>query len=152
MRMRRPRRRIGLAVQLDDPGLDRLLDTWPVARLATVAPDGRPHQVPIVFARVAGVLWSPVDGKPKASGALARIRNLRAEPRVSLLLDHYDDDWQRLWWIRIDGRACTVAGDAGAEAALRAKYPQYREVPLYAGEPLLIRIDADRVVSWRADR
>jgi PPOX class probable F420-dependent enzyme len=137
---------------LDDPGIDRLLDTWPVARLATLAPDGRPHAVPIVFARVEGVLWSPIDAKPKSSRALARLRNLEVDPRVSLLLDHYDDDWQRLWWIRIDGRARAVPGDAAAERALRAKYPQYRDLPLYAGEPLLVRIDAERVVSWSADR
>jgi PPOX class probable F420-dependent enzyme len=137
-------------VLLEDPGIDRLLDTWPVARLASVGPDGAPHLVPVVFARTGGVLWSPIDGKPKAGRPLARLRNVEREPRVALLLDHYDDDWQRLWWIRIDARAQAVAGDAGAEAALRAKYPQYETMPLYAGEPLLLRIDPLRVASWRA--
>ena len=59
-----------------------------------------------------------------------------------------EDDWNQLWWIRIDGRATLVPGDAAAEAALRAKYPQYRGVPLYAAEPLLIRIEPTQVTTW----
>jgi PPOX class probable F420-dependent enzyme len=129
--------------------LARLLDAAPVATLATVAPDGRPHLVPIVFARSGGVLWSPIDGKPKRGGAqLARLRNVAHEPRVALLVEHYDADWRALWWIRVDGRASLVRGDAAAEAALRAKYPQYRTVPLYAGEPLLLRIEPIRTTGW----
>jgi PPOX class probable F420-dependent enzyme len=137
-------------VALPEAEAERLLDAWPVARLATVAPDGRPHLVPIVFVRHAGALWSPVDGKPKTGGPLARLVNVAAEPRVALLLDHYDADWRRLWWIRVDGRAALGGGDAAVEAALRAKYPQYRETPLYAGAPALLRIVAERVRSWSA--
>ena len=137
-------------MRLPDAEIDALLDAWPVARLATVAPDGRPHLVPIVFARAGGALWSPIDGKPKRGGTLARVRNVAHEPRVALLLDHYDDAWRRLWWIRVDGRASCVAGDAAAEAALRAKYPQYRDVPLYAFDPLLLRIAPGAIASWRS--
>ena len=116
---------------------EALLERWPVARLATLAPDGRPHLVPVVFARHDGHLWSPVDAKPKGSRELARIRNVRARPQVSLLLDHYDAAWCHLWWLRVDGRAAVVEGldpNADAElgpvaAALRVKYPQYAEVP-----------------------
>jgi PPOX class probable F420-dependent enzyme len=144
------RRLACVQLQLPDAEIERLLDAWPVARLATVAPDGRPHAVPIVFARHGGALWSPVDGKPKASAALARLAHVAAEPRVAVLLDHYDADWRRLWWIRVDGRAAQVGGDAGAEAALRAKYPQYGATPLYAGAPALLRIEPVRVTSWRA--
>jgi PPOX class probable F420-dependent enzyme len=132
-------------------GLERLLDTWPVARLATIRPDGRPHIVPVVFAHVAGALWSPIDGKPKGAGPIARVRNIEREPRVSLLIDDYGEDWKRLWWVRIDGRAELVSGNAAAEAALRAKYPQYREVPLYAAAPLLIRIEPTGVAAWGPD-
>jgi PPOX class probable F420-dependent enzyme len=135
---------------LPEAEIERLLDAWPVARLATVAPDGRPHLVPIAFTRHAGALWSPVDGKPKRGGALARLANVAAEPRVALLLDHYEDDWRRLWWIRVDGRATQAGGDAAVEAALRAKYPQYGETPLYAGAPALLRVDPVRVTSWSA--
>ncbi|RIL03029.1 MAG: TIGR03668 family PPOX class F420-dependent oxidoreductase [Proteobacteria bacterium] len=137
---------------LPDAEVARLLDTWPVARLATLRPDGRPHLVPIVFARAAGALWSPIDGKPKAGGTPARVRNVARDPRVALLLDAYEADWRQLWWVRVDGAASLVAGDAAAEAALRAKYPQYRDVPLYAGAPLLIRIEPSAVASWSPAR
>lgn len=128
----------------------RLLDTWPVARLATIAADGRAHLVPIVFARAHGALWSPIDGKPKSAAKLARVRDVERDARVSMLLDHYDDDWKQLWWIRVEGRASLVAGDAGAEAALRAKYPQYATTPLYRAEPLLLRIAVETMSSWTA--
>ncbi len=139
-------------MELPGPLSERLLDTWPVARLATLGPDGAPHQVPIVFARRGATLYSPVDGKPKRGGELARLRNVRRDPRISLLLDHYDDDWTRLWWIRVDAVA-QVVGTEGAEAAvtaLRAKYPQYAEVPLFAGPPTLLSIEPLRVSGWCA--
>jgi PPOX class probable F420-dependent enzyme len=137
-------------VQLSDAEIEAVLDATPIARLATVSADGAPHVVPVVFARAAGALWSPVDGKPKRGGALARIRNAAHEPRVALLLDRYDADWTRLFWIRVDGVASVVGADARAEAALRAKYPQYRTTPLYAGAPALVRIEVARITSWRA--
>jgi PPOX class probable F420-dependent enzyme len=152
MRSAATRSRLAL-VPLPEDETQRLLRSWPVARLATLAPGGRPHVVPIVFAWHAGAVWSPVDGKPKRGGPLARVRHLESEPRVSVLLDHYETDWRRLWWIRVDGRAALVAGDGAAEAALRAKYPQYGEgVALYAGPPALIRIEPERVTSWSAER
>lgn len=138
-------------VEIPPEAIERLLDSWPVARLATGGAAG-PHLVPVVFARAGGRLWSPVDGKPKRGGELARLRNARRDPRVSLLLDHYDEDWTRLWWIRVDG-AAQVLGAAGAEAAvaaLRAKYPQYGEVPLFAGSPTLLSIEPLRVSGWCA--
>lgn len=129
-----------------------------MARLGTRAPSGRPHLVPVVFARHANALWSPVDAKPKRPDApeLARVRHVRAHPEVSVLLDHYDPDWQRLWWLRIDGRARLVAGAGdeaqAAAAALRAKYPQYARTPLFRGgrAPQLLRIEVERVRSWAA--
>lgn len=135
---------------LSEADVEAILDAWPVARLATVSADGAPHLVPIVFARADGVLWSPVDGKPKRGSALARIRNAAHEPRVALLLDHYDVEWSRLWWVRVDGEASVVGADAAAEAALRAKYPQYQQVSLYAGAPALVRIEPVRITTWRA--
>ena len=145
-------------MQLPAQVAEHLLDTWPVARLATTGPDGRPHQVPIVFARHDDILYSPVDGKPKGGGELARIRNARRQPDVSLLLDHYEPDWRCLWWLRIDGRARVLEpsdpeGDAElalALAALRAKYPQYREVAVLAGPPTLLGVRIVSQVSWCA--
>jgi PPOX class probable F420-dependent enzyme len=85
--------------------LNRLLDTVPVARLALLDGDERPYALPIVFARVGASLWSPVDGKPKRHGRLARLARIRRSPEVSVLIDDYADDWRRLWWLRLAGRA-----------------------------------------------
>ena len=131
------------------------LESWPVARLASRAGDGRLHQVPIVFARSNGRLWSPVDGKPKRGGELARVRNLRSHPEASLLLDDYRSDWTQLWWIHIEAVAEVVqpamADDpevSAAVAALEAKYPQYARVPVLRARPTLIAFDPVRIVSW----
>lgn len=100
-----------------------------VARLATVRPDGGPHVVPVCFVVLGDVAWSAVDAKPKRSSALARLDNVRATGHAILLVDHWDEDWSRLWWVRAGGPARVVerGGHEEAEvvAALRAKYPQY---------------------------
>ena len=140
--------------------IERLLDRWPIARLATLGPDGRPHQVPIVFARVQERLWSPIDAKPKAAVELARVRHLRANPAASLLLDDYAEDWSKLWWLRIDATARVVEPDtpdanplaAAAVAALRAKYPQYEQVEVLREPAVLIELVPVRIASWCASR
>jgi PPOX class probable F420-dependent enzyme len=134
---------------IPEPLVERLLDTWPVARLATHAAGGRPHLVPIVFARDGGALWSPIDGKPKASTRLERVRNVERDPRACVLLDRYAGDWRLLWWIRVDGFAEVVHGEQIA-GRMRAKYPQYRQVPLFRGEPTWLRIAPERTSSWYA--
>jgi PPOX class probable F420-dependent enzyme len=123
-----------------------------VARLATTDPDGRPHLVPIVFALDGDTLYSAVDRKPKRSRTLRRIENARARPDVTVLVDHYDDDWERLWWTRLRGRARVL--DEGEEcehalALLTEKYPQYREEP--PGAPVLA-VDVVEVREWVAVR
>jgi PPOX class probable F420-dependent enzyme len=97
-----------------------------VGHLATVTADGRPHVVPVTFALAGGRIVTAVDAKPKSTRALKRLENVRATGRASLLVDHYDEDWTRLWWIRVDGSA-TVIDDAAAIDALVAKYEQYLE-------------------------
>ncbi len=128
----------------------RLFAAAPVARLATVGPDGCPHLVPVVFAVAGDVVYTAVDGKPKVSLRLRRLANIAARPQVSLLVDHYDDDWSRLWWVRADGVA-TVHDDGPAAAAglslLRAKYPQYQSVSL-DGPVIAVRVD--RWADWSA--
>lgn len=122
------------------------------AVLATVTPEGAPHVVPIVFAVAGDRLYTAVDHKPKRSTRLARLANIRADPRVSVLADHYDDDWDRLWWVRVDGRAAVHEAGDQAEAgrsALVAKYDQYRERPP-AGPVITVTIDSVR--SWSAAR
>ena len=143
-------------MRLSDHTVEGLLESWPVACLASVGADGRPHQVPVVFARVGEQLWSPVDGKPKVGGELVRVRNLRARPDVSLLLEEYTEDWTRLWWIRVDATATIVRpadpdadpSVASAIQALRRKYPQYGEVPVLSDPPTLISLLPVAVRSW----
>lgn len=121
-----------------------------VARLATVAPDGRPHLVPVVFALHGDVIYTAVDAKPKTTQRLRRLANIEANPQVSLLVDHYDQDWTQLWWVRVDGIA-EVHHDGDAVPAgrdlLRAKYPQYQSVSLNGA---VVVITVRRWSSWHA--
>ncbi|MCA2218528.1 TIGR03668 family PPOX class F420-dependent oxidoreductase [Jidongwangia harbinensis] len=100
-----------------------------VARLATVDDTGAPHLVPIVFALVGDVIHTAVDAKPKRHRRLRRLANIAHEPRVSVLADHYDEDWSALWWVRADGVARVRESAPEAVAALAARYPQYRGTP-----------------------
>jgi PPOX class probable F420-dependent enzyme len=122
-----------------------------VARLATIDPDGRPHLVPIVFALDGDTLYSAVDRKPKRSTTLRRIENARARPDVTVLVDHYEEDWNRLWWIRLRGRARIL--DDGDErdralALLTQKYEQYRSEP---PEGPVLAVDVVDVRAWSAE-
>ena len=128
----------------------RLVSTAPVGHLATVRRDGRPHVVPICFVVTNDVVYSAVDNKPKRHRHLQRISNVAATGAASLLIDEYDDDWSRLWWVRLDGRARLVDNTAEAERAIHAlsdKYPQYRDQP--PSGPVLA-IDVQRWVGWSA--
>ncbi|NUW45135.1 TIGR03668 family PPOX class F420-dependent oxidoreductase [Nonomuraea rhodomycinica] len=133
----------------------RLFGGQRVARLATVDAGGAPHLVPVTFALAGDRIVIAVDHKPKSTTDLKRLRNIRANPRVALLADHYDDDWTRLWWVRADGTArvlgpdAATGGEAGGEAvdALVEKYEQYRgRRP--AGPVVLV--DVTRWSGWRA--
>jgi PPOX class probable F420-dependent enzyme len=115
-----------------EPEAARRVSEARVARLATIDPDGRPHLVPICFALEGGVLYSAVDRKPKRSRDLRRLRNLREREWATVLVDHYDEDWSALWWVRLRGRARVLEdGEESrrAVAALVEKYPQYRREP-----------------------
>ena len=146
------------AVQLPDELVDRVLTHWPVARLAVLDTGGRPRVMPIVFARVSGYLWSAIDGKPKGDAEPARLRYVRRHPLVELVIDDYTDDWQCLWWIRVDGLAQVVQppdperdpDTAPVIQALRRKYPQYGQTPLLRDPPTLLVIRPDRIRSWCA--
>ncbi|HUZ09779.1 MAG TPA: TIGR03668 family PPOX class F420-dependent oxidoreductase [Acidimicrobiales bacterium] len=104
-----------------------------VGRLATTTPTGRPHIVPCCFVLSGDTVYSAVDAKPKSSALLRRLDNVRANPAVSLLVDHYDENWSELWWVRVDGWAQVLhPGEATdrALAMLGEKYPQYGSVAL----------------------
>ena len=120
----------------------------PVARLATVRPDGNPHLVPITFALDGDTVVTAVDHKPKTSSTLQRLRNIATHPVASVLVDHYEDDWNGLWWVRGDGAARVVHDGAerdGAVDLLGAKYAQYRE-RRPAGPVILVAVQ--RWASW----
>jgi PPOX class probable F420-dependent enzyme len=122
----------------------------PVARLGTVTADGAPHLVPVVFALQDEVVYTAVDAKPKTTQRLRRLANIERNPRVSLLVDHYAEDWTQLWWVRIDGVAAIhhdgTAMRAGRDL-LRSKYDQYQSVPLNGP---VIAVAVQRWSSWHA--
>lgn len=121
------------------------------ATLATIDATGRPRLVPICFVAVGDVLWSPIDEKPKSTAdplALARVRDVRARPDVSVLVDRWSEEWSELAWLRVDGRAELVGSGQAVVEALRAKYPQYAEHDL-EHRPML-RISIMQATSWLA--
>jgi PPOX class probable F420-dependent enzyme len=109
---------------------------------------GQPFLVVVTFAMSGSMIVTAVDQKPKTTRHLRRLRVIATNPRVSLLVDHYDEDWSRLWWVRADGIARILTDDvAEPRALLLAKYPQYRDDPP-AGP--YIRIDVTRWQGWAA--
>ncbi|MFI5952498.1 TIGR03668 family PPOX class F420-dependent oxidoreductase [Cryptosporangium sp. NPDC051539] len=115
-------------MQLSEAEARRRLTGARVVRLATADADGVPHVVPATFAVRGDAIVIAVDAKPKRHTNLRRLRNVAANPHVSVLADHYDDDWARLWWARADGTARVVDAAAAGDGldGLVAKYPQYR--------------------------
>ncbi len=136
---------------IDEARCWELLGSARVARLATVAPDGRPSLVPVCFAAIGGVIYHAVDHKPKATRRLARLEHIAAEPLAALLADHYDDaDWSVLWWVRADGRAHVLDDGPQADHALELlveRYAQYRE---RRPEGPVVALDVERISGWSA--
>jgi PPOX class probable F420-dependent enzyme len=130
----------------------RLVSEARVGRFATVRPDGTPHLVPICFALLEGdngdVIVSGTDEKPKTTFALQRLRNIADHAAATLLVDHYEEEWERMWWVRVDGYGRVINDEAEREraiAALHAKYRQYEHVGIPG--PVLA-IDVDRWRGW----
>jgi PPOX class probable F420-dependent enzyme len=128
------------------------LDVAPLGRLATADDEGRPHAVPVCFALLDGDVVTPIDEKPQdvSPENLRRVRNIRANPRVCLVVDHYAEDWSELGWVQIRGMAIVVLSDdpthSPAVTALREKYEQYKKHSLEK-RPIL-RIRPGSVRSW----
>ena len=137
-------------MQIPTAAAHRLLEQARVGRLATLDARGRPSVVPIVYALIGDELWSPIDGKPKRGGELARVRNIRRDPRVSILVDRWDEDWRRLWWIQVRGHARVEPLAPTALDALVAKYPQYGTVPTSDGSDSMLAIRIEAQTSWCA--
>jgi PPOX class probable F420-dependent enzyme len=116
-----------------------------VARLATAGTDGRPHVVPICFVLDADTLYTAIDQKPKRTRSLRRLRNIEENPWVEVLIDHYEEDWSRLWWERLRGRARIVERHDRALELLCEKYEQYRRDP---PEGPFVVIEAVERLTW----
>jgi PPOX class probable F420-dependent enzyme len=142
------------------PALEReLVESCRTATLATVAPDGRPRLVPICFAldEPGRMLYTPLDEKPKRGAdprELARVRDIRARPRVTILFERYAEDWRELAWVRVQGSAALLeptddpATHRWVVAALRSRYEPYRRQALERAALITVTIEA--VTSWSA--
>ncbi len=115
--------------------IERFIADHRVGRLATISPNRQPHIVPVVYAYDGEHIYIVLDDKPKSVPPLRlkRVRNIKSNARVSLLIDDYDEDWTKLAWVRIDGVAAILSGSGTNSRAielLREKYPQYRQMNL----------------------
>ena len=132
----------------------RVMDVAPIARLAQIDDLGEAQVLPFVFVRTANALWSPVDGKPKRHARLTRLDWVAHHPNVCVLIDHYCETWSELWWLKLYCHAAIFRGDhpqwKHASAALVDKYPQYADIPLFSGEPTMIRFQWREWKSWSA--
>jgi PPOX class probable F420-dependent enzyme len=117
-----------------------------VARLATIDANANPHLVPICFAvdRQNGTIYSAVDAKPKTTPDLKRLRNIERHPQVTLLVDHYEEEWTKVWWVRVDGTATVHDIHEQGRAALTAKYEQYTDALLGR----IVVVEPARWTSW----
>lgn len=131
------------------PRASRLLQSARIAHLATADAAGQPHVIPICFVFDGKHIYSPIDEKPKRSTRLKRLSNIAANPLVSLVADHYEENWRRLGYILVFGRARVLAGGESHRRAvrlLRRKYSQYREMAIHLRP--MIRITPRRVHLW----
>jgi PPOX class probable F420-dependent enzyme len=137
---------------LISPEIRAKLETARVARLATLSPERKPHAVPICFVYDGSAFYSAIDRKPKrvAASQLARVKNIQETPQVALLVDYYEEDWTRLWYVLVRGEAELVSNSTERNRAiqlLRAKYPQY-DANMLAGDAPVLRIAPVRITSW----
>lgn len=127
-----------------------------VGRLGTADAAGQPLVVPVCYVFDGGRCFSALDAKPKRvpPRALRRVRNIEANPRVSLVVDRYDEEWSRLAWVILEGRADLVTAGVESAAAvdlLKAKYAQYRAMGLDRETTVIVRITPSRFLSWRGE-
>jgi len=136
------------------PWAAALLRESRVARLGTADAAGQPLVVPVCYVFDGRACFSALDAKPKrvAAGALRRVRNIAANPRVSLVVDRWDEDWSKLAWVIVEGRGDLLTAGAERAAAvdlLREKYAQYRALGLDREAAPVIRITPARALAWR---
>jgi PPOX class probable F420-dependent enzyme len=138
-------------VKLNEAEARERLAAARVARLATTGENRQPHLVPVTFAIDGHQIYIAIDHKPKTTANLRRLRNIRENPRVALLADHYEEDWNQLWWVRADGHASILEDGRPRERSLdilAAKYEQYRQIR--PAGPVIV-IDTDRWTGWASE-
>jgi PPOX class probable F420-dependent enzyme len=128
----------------------RFLSRRKVAHLATADRRGAPHVVPVCFAVEGDALYITIDEKPKrADLPLKRLRNIAENPQVAVVVDRYDDDWTRLGWVMLRGRADVLTGGAEharAQDLLRTRYPQLNDMQIASLPVIAVRLE--RVTGW----
>jgi PPOX class probable F420-dependent enzyme len=133
---------------MDDAEALQRLAAARVGRFASITPDGRPHVVVVTFAVIGLNVVHMIDEKPKTTHQLQRLQNVETLPVAAMLVDHYDEDWHQLWWVRVDGEV-VIEKDGGnwweARSRLKGKYRQYRNAPP-SGPAIFLSID--RVTHW----
>lgn len=134
--------------------VNNILAAWPVGVLSTYG-KGSIHSVPIVFVVVGNEIFSPVDGKPKSGKTLQRVMDLKRDPRFTLLVQHYEDDWRNLWWLRCTGEASVISTEELDDsrlgrivAALREKYVQYDETAVLDDSRQMLRLAVRDTRAW----
>jgi PPOX class probable F420-dependent enzyme len=133
---------------VDHDEMRRRVSAARVARLATIDPDGTPNVVPLVFVLEGDTLYSSVDQKPKRTRELRRLANLRRDPRFTVLIDHYEEDWPTVWWVRLRGHGRVLEQGPEREQAIRflaEKYEQYEEE---APQGAVIALDVEEWRGW----
>lgn len=135
---------------MDGTAIRKRLAESAVARLATVGLKGKPHLVPITFVLAGDVLYFAVDAKRKRTTDLQRLRNIAANPAVAVLADHYEEDWTRLWWVRVDGAAQILGPGAEAERAVDLLVHKYRQYARARPAGPVVAIKAERMSGWSA--
>lgn len=135
---------------IDAHEMRRRISDSTVARLATVGRDGRPHIVPITFALGDDAMYFAVDFKPKKTADLQRLRNIEVNPAVAVLVDHYEDDWTKLWWVRVDGSARIVTVGAQFDRAIALLAERYEQYQSARPQGPAVVITIERMTGWSA--
>jgi PPOX class probable F420-dependent enzyme len=133
---------------VDEAEMRRRVAAARVARLATIDPDGAPNMVPLVFVLEGDTLYSSVDQKPKGTRELRRLGNLRRDPRFMILVDHYDEDWPTVWWVRLRGRGRVIEEGAERQHAIRLLAEKYGQYEQEAPQGAVIALDVEEWRGW----
>lgn len=135
---------------MDDTALLERMASARVARLGTVGIDGQPHLVPISFAIEDRRLFFAVDAKPKRTTELKRLRNIGAHPQVAVLVDHYEDDWTRLWWVRADGSGRVLEVGAESDHAIDLLVQRYAQYRRHRPAGPAVAVSIEHLSGWSA--